>query len=219
TRLQAQAAGVLYHQPAQMAALGPDAILSEFRCSPSCTRGLLLGSEPVCPPDCFQYKGTLDVFLKVVRQEGFSRLWRGTNAGLALAVPTKKLYGYYNFWQGRCFFIIIVSVNKLSLPPGMWKTLNGMLYKIIVFCGLGVLGANFAAGFVAGSLAAGATCPRQIEVCVLFGTLYTSRSIIFHLCYMRRLQQSTFARVAWKVGEEPVLFFTPKYIILLLYLF
>lgn len=51
-----------------------------------------------------------------------------------------------------------------------------------------VLGANFAAGFVAGSLAAGATCPldvaktrRQIEVCVLFGTLYTSCSIIFHL--------------------------------------
>jgi solute carrier family 25 protein 39/40 len=43
-------------------------ILSEFRCSPSCTRGLVLGSEPVCPPDCFQYKGTLDVFLKVVRQ-------------------------------------------------------------------------------------------------------------------------------------------------------
>jgi len=51
-----------------------------------------------------------------------------------------------------------------------------------------VLGANFAAGFVAGSLAAGATCPldvaktrRQIEVCVLFGTLYTSCSIVFHL--------------------------------------
>lgn len=43
-------------------------ILSDFRCSPSCTRGFILGSEPVCPPDCFQYKGTLDVFLKVVRQ-------------------------------------------------------------------------------------------------------------------------------------------------------
>jgi solute carrier family 25, member 39/40 len=93
-------------------------ILSEFRCSPSCTRAIL-GSDPVCPPDCFQYKGTLDVFLKVVRQvmqctfflvdmevtgnvmineltilinwlfqEGFGRLWRGTNAGMALAVPT-----------------------------------------------------------------------------------------------------------------------------------
>ena len=41
------------------------------------------------------------------------------------------------------------------------------------------MGANFAAGFVAGSLAAGATCPldvaktrRQIEVCVLLNTLY-----------------------------------------------
>jgi solute carrier family 25, member 39/40 len=37
-----------------------------------------------------------------------------------------------------------------------------------------VVGANFAAGFVAGSLAAGATCPldvaktrRQIEVCIM----------------------------------------------------
>lgn len=43
-------------------------ILSELRCSPSCTRGIILGSEPICPPDCFQYKGTVDVFLKVVRQ-------------------------------------------------------------------------------------------------------------------------------------------------------
>ncbi|KAL6646606.1 hypothetical protein ACP70R_015683 [Stipagrostis hirtigluma subsp. patula] len=92
TRLQAQAAGVLYHHPPQVAALGPDGMLSEFRCSPSCTRGIILGSEPVCPPDCFQYKGTLDVFLTVVRQEGFGRLWRGTNAGLALAVPTVGIY-------------------------------------------------------------------------------------------------------------------------------
>lgn len=42
-----------------------------------------------------------------------------------------------------------------------------------------VLGANFAAGFVAGSLAAGATCPldvaktrRQIEVCTFFPTSF-----------------------------------------------
>uniref|UniRef100_A0A6V7QYK6 Mitochondrial carrier protein MTM1 n=1 Tax=Ananas comosus var. bracteatus TaxID=296719 RepID=A0A6V7QYK6_ANACO len=29
---------------------------------------------------------------KVVRQEGFARLWRGTNAGLALAIPTVGIY-------------------------------------------------------------------------------------------------------------------------------
>ncbi|XP_052619702.1 mitochondrial carrier protein MTM1 isoform X2 [Lactuca sativa] len=42
---------------------------------------------------CFpQYKGTVDVFQKVIHEEGFSRLWRGTNASLALAVPTVGIY-------------------------------------------------------------------------------------------------------------------------------
>ncbi|TVU06309.1 hypothetical protein EJB05_49516 [Eragrostis curvula] len=256
TRLQAQAAGVLYHHPPQMAALGPDAILSEFRCSPSCTRGIILGSEPVCPPDCFQYKGTLDVFLKVVRQEGFGRLWRGTNAGLALAVPTVGIYlpcyDIFRNWMedftrsnapgltpyaplvagsvARSLACIACSPIELARtrmqaykefrpgvkPPGMWKTLVGVLSPIAsssqnvqnyraLWTGVGaqlardvpfsaicwstlepirrkllglveegnaasVVGANFAAGFVAGSLAAGATCPldvaktrRQIE--------------------------------------------------------
>ncbi|OAY82453.1 Mitochondrial carrier protein MTM1 [Ananas comosus] len=97
TRLQAQAAGVPYYHPSQhqcgrMASLGPSEMLSDFRCSPTCTRSVIFGTEPVCPSDCFQYKGTLDVFFKVVRQEGFARLWRGTNAGLALAIPTVGIY-------------------------------------------------------------------------------------------------------------------------------
>ncbi|GJN16413.1 hypothetical protein PR202_gb03398 [Eleusine coracana subsp. coracana] len=256
TRLQAQAAGVLYNHPPQMAALGPDAILSEFRCSPSCTRGIILGSEPVCPPDCFQYKGTLDVFLKVVRQEGFGRLWRGTNAGLALAVPTVGIYlpcyDIFRNWMedftrsnapgltpyaplvagsvARSLACIACSPIELARtrmqaykefrpgvkPPGMWKTMVGVLSPLAsssqnvqnyraLWTGVGaqlardvpfsaicwstlepirrkllglveegnaasVVGANFAAGFVAGSLAAGATCPldvaktrRQIE--------------------------------------------------------
>jgi len=232
-------------------------ILSEFRCSPSCTRGLIFGSEPVCPPDCFQYKGTLDVFLKVVRQEGFGRLWRGTNAGLALAVPTVGIYlpcyDIFRNWiedftrsnapgltpyaplvagsVARSLACIACSPIELARtrmqaykefrpgvkPPGMWKTLVGVLSPLanssqsvqnyrVLWTGVGaqlardvpfsgicwstlepirrkllglvgeegnaasVLGANFAAGFVAGSLAAGATCPldvaktrRQIE--------------------------------------------------------
>ncbi|KAL5221854.1 hypothetical protein ABZP36_026567 [Zizania latifolia] len=257
TRLQAQAAGVPYYQPSQMASFGPDAILSDFRCSPSCTRGVIFGSEPVCPPDCFQYKGTLDVFLKVVRQEGFGRLWRGTNAGLALAVPTVGIYlpcyDLFRNWiedftrsnapgltpyaplvagsVARSLACIACSPIELARtrmqaykefrpgvkPPGMWKTLLGVLSPLAssnqnaqnyraLWTGVGaqlardvpfsaicwstlepirrkllgivgeegdaasVLGANFAAGFVAGSLAAGATCPldvaktrRQIE--------------------------------------------------------
>ncbi|XP_062195943.1 mitochondrial carrier protein MTM1-like isoform X2 [Phragmites australis] len=254
---KAQAAGVLYHHPPQMAVLGPDAILSEFKCSASCTRGIILGSEPVCPPDCFQYKGTLDLFLKVVRQEGFGRLWRGTNAGLALAVPTVGIYlpcyDIFRNWiedftrsnapgltpyappvagsVARSLACIACSPIELARtrmqaykefrpgvkPPGMWKTLAGVLSPLasssqnvqnyrVLWTGVGaqlardvpfsaicwstlepirrkllglvgeegnagsVLGANFAAGFVAGSLAAGATCPldvaktrRQIE--------------------------------------------------------
>lgn len=43
---------------------------SDLRCSPSCTRGGIAGTEAVCPPDCFQYKGTLDVFYKIIHQVG-----------------------------------------------------------------------------------------------------------------------------------------------------
>ncbi|XP_042479413.1 mitochondrial carrier protein MTM1-like isoform X2 [Macadamia integrifolia] len=97
TRLQAQAAGVPYsrtrhHVSGRMASLGPNTLFSDLRCSPYCPRGGMVGTEAVCPPDCFQYKGTLDVFYKIIRQEGFTRLWRGTNAGLALAIPTVGIY-------------------------------------------------------------------------------------------------------------------------------
>ncbi|CAD5163345.1 mitochondrial carrier protein MTM1-like [Musa acuminata AAA Group] len=259
TRLQAQAAGVPYHHfGRQMASLGPNMMFLDFRCSPSCARAGIIRAELVCPPDCFEYKGTLDVFHKVVRQEGFARLWRGTNAGLALAVPTVGIYlpcyDIFRNWieeftstnapnltpyaplvagsAARSLACIACSPIELARtrmqaykefikgakPPGMWKTLVGVLtsgsttsnqslqgYRVL-WTGLGaqlardvpfsaicwstlepirrrllsiidedgnsasVLGANFAAGFVAGSLAAAATCPldvaktrRQIE--------------------------------------------------------
>ncbi|EMS61911.1 hypothetical protein TRIUR3_09942 [Triticum urartu] len=180
-----------------MAALGPDAILSELRCSPSCTRGIVLGSEPICPPDCFQYKGTVDVFLKVVRQEGFGRLWRGTNAGLALAIPTVGIYlPCYDIFRNKiedftrsnapgltpyaplvagsvarslaCIACSPIELARTRMqaykefqpgvkPPGMWKTLLGVL-------------SPHASSSQNGSLAAGVTCPldvaktrRQIE--------------------------------------------------------
>ncbi|MCL7026101.1 hypothetical protein MKW94_011880, partial [Papaver nudicaule] len=87
TRLQAQVAGVnaTEYICARMTAFG---IFSDLRCDPSCARASLFGASFICPPDCFQYKGTLDVFNKIIQQEGIARLWRGTNAGLALAVPT-----------------------------------------------------------------------------------------------------------------------------------
>ncbi|URD76041.1 Solute carrier family 25 member [Musa troglodytarum] len=175
TRLQAQAAGVAYYPlqhpyGRQMASLGPSTMISDFRCSPSCTRAAVFGTEPVCPPECFHYKGTIDVIYKVVRQEGFVRLWRGTNAGLALAVPTVGIYlpcydifrnwieeftacnvptltPYAPLFAGsfaRSLACVACSPIELARtrmqaykelqigakPPGMWKTLLGVLSSL-----------------------------------------------------------------------------------------
>ncbi|KAL8534513.1 hypothetical protein ACS0TY_010509 [Phlomoides rotata] len=265
TRLQAQAAGVHYSHPlsnltSRMAYFGPHMMFADLRCSPSCTRAGVHGTVSICPPDCFHYKGTLDVFYKIVRQEGFSALWRGTNAGLAVAVPTVGIYlpcydifrnefeeftrqnapgltPYAPFVAGAlarslacasCYPIELArtrmqafkNVHGDKRPPGVWKTLIDVLSQVksttsisnnmpsyrVLWTGLGsqlardvpfsaicwstlepvrrrllgvvgdeanaisVLGANFSAGFVAGSLSAAATCPldvaktrRQIE--------------------------------------------------------
>lgn len=42
-------------------------MLPDWRCSTSSTRAVV-GSEPVCPPECNRYKGTMDVIYKVIRQ-------------------------------------------------------------------------------------------------------------------------------------------------------
>ncbi|KAK1301396.1 Mitochondrial carrier protein MTM1 [Acorus calamus] len=263
TRLQAQAAGVpnspTEHVRKRLVSLGPYTMFSEVRCSPSCTRGGgIFGTAYFCPEECYRYKSTLDVFYKIIRQEGFTRLWRGTNAALALAVPTVGIYLpcydiFRNWIEGftnqnapsltpyaplvagsvaRSLACISCSPIELARtrmqaykelqgtkPPGMLKTLLGVLTPMrstnslqslnsyrVLWTGVGaqlardvpfsgicwstlepirrrllgligedgnaasVLGANFTAGFVAGSLAAAATCPldvaktrRQIE--------------------------------------------------------
>ncbi|CAH2077732.1 unnamed protein product [Thlaspi arvense] len=265
TRLQAQAAGVSYSHPlsyaiGRMAFFGPNMMFADLRCSPSCSRAGVHGTVSICPPDCFQYKGTFDVFTKIIRQEGMGRLWRGTNAGLALAVPMVGIYlPFYDMFRNRleelsrehapavtigvplvagalarslactvCYPIELARTRMQAFktakggmkPPGVLKTLVGVVSEVrtannlesslhnyrILWRGLGaqlardvpfsaicwaslepmrkrllgivgndtnaigVLGANFSAGFVAGSIAAAATCPldvartrRQIE--------------------------------------------------------
>ncbi|CAI9274129.1 unnamed protein product [Lactuca saligna] len=256
TRLQAQAAGVAYLHPmtnltSRMAVFGPNMMFADLRCSPSCSRAGVHGTVSICPPDCFEYKGTLDVFYKIIRQEGFGRLWRGTNAGLALAIPTVGIYlPCYDIFRNwfeefaaenapsmtpyapllagslsrslactTCYPIELARTrmqafkdfNTGKKAPGLWKmlldvkTTNVQSYRAL-WTGLGaqlardvpfsaicwstlepvrrrllgvvgeeanaasMLGVNFSAGFVAGSLAAAATCPldvaktrRQIE--------------------------------------------------------
>lgn len=263
TRLQAQAAGVQYAHPlsnvmSRMAFFGPNMMFADLRCSPTCTRAGIQGTVSICPPDCFQYKGTLDVLYKIVRQEGVTRLWRGTNAGLALAIPMVGIYlpfydifrihmeeyaaknapsmgPYVPFVAGAvarslacttCYPIELARTRMQAFketgkkPPGVLKTLIGIVSNVsgtsnsqsklqnyrLLWTGLGaqlardvpysaicwstlepmrrkfsalmggdtssltILGSNFAAGFIAGSLSAGATCPldvartrRQIE--------------------------------------------------------
>ncbi|KAF7816727.1 mitochondrial carrier protein MTM1 [Senna tora] len=264
TRLQAQAAGVNYSHPlsnvtGRMAHFGPNMLFADLRCSPSCTRAGIHGTVSICPPECFRYKGTLDVLYKIVQQEGFARLWRGTNAGLALAVPTVGIYlpcyDIFRNWLedftaknvpsttpyiplvagsmarslacATCYPIELARTRMQAFkeigrkPPGVfqtlldvvsqvkstnnlhnslqgyrglwtgmssqlardvpfsaicWSTLEPIRRKLFDLVGgdeanaMGVLGTNFSAGFVAGSLAAAATCPldvaktrRQIE--------------------------------------------------------
>lgn len=45
-------------------------MFADLRCSPLCTRAGVHGTVSMCPPDCFHYKGTLDVFYKIIRQVG-----------------------------------------------------------------------------------------------------------------------------------------------------
>ncbi|CAN4108373.1 unnamed protein product [Withania somnifera] len=259
TRLQAQAAGVPYDRLSSLGHVDSNTVLTGVKYNSSGTRAVL-GAEPTCSPECFRYKGTFDVFCKVIRQEGFTRLWRGTNASLTLAIPSVGIYlplydifrismeeytlrnvpiatPYVPLVAGSlarsiacvtCYPVELARTRMQAFkdtkngvkPPGVWKTLVGVVSPVnsansyqnsmqvyrLLWTGLGaqlardvpfsaicwstlepvrrkllgvvgdeasattVLGANFSAGFVAGSLAAAATCPldvartrRQIE--------------------------------------------------------
>ncbi|KAG9142360.1 hypothetical protein Leryth_016851 [Lithospermum erythrorhizon] len=301
TRLQAQAAGVPYTHPLsnsilRMSFFGPNMMFADLRCSPSCARAGVHGTVSICPPDCFQYKGTLDVFYKIIRQEGFTRLWRGTNAGLALAIPTVGIYfPFYDIFHNQleeftsqnapslkplapglagslARFIACTSCYPIELaktrmqafkdmhsgkrPPGVMKTLievissvrsspnvtnlqsyralwtglsaqlardvpySAILWPIIEqvrrpllkLMGddtntLGILGANFSAGFVAGSIAAAATCPldvaktrRQIEKDPIRAMRMTTRETLVEVFRGGGLR-GLFAGVGPRVGR------------------
>ncbi|CAL1390986.1 unnamed protein product [Linum trigynum] len=305
TRLQAQAAGVAYSHPLsnvvnRMAYFGPTMLFADLRCSPSCTRAGLHGTVSMCPPDCFQYKGTFDVFNKIVRQEGFARLWRGTNAALALAVPTVgiylPLYDVFRIWleektsesiPGAAPYVPLVAGSlarslacmtcypvelartrmqafkaaQNGKAPGVLKTLLEALTHVqgtdnprtnwrgyrLLWTGMGaqlardvpfsgicwallepmrrnllsvvgddanvvsVLGANFSAGFIAGSVAAAATCPldvaktrRQIEMDPVRALSMTTRRTLMEIWRdggMRTLFTGVGARVG-RVGPS-----------------
>lgn len=291
TRLQAQAAGVLYqHETRHITSLSAEAV-----CPPVCPRGGVSGVTLLCPPTCYRYNGTFDVFYKIIRQEGILRLWRGTNAGLVLAVPTVGIYlpcydifrdslerYSSNNWPqlapyapliagslARSLACIICSPIELAKvrmqaqrevragvkPPGMGKTLLGVLSTVtsasggplqgvrVLWTGVGaqlardvpfsaicwatleplrrefqqwlsleasavsILGANFSAGFIAGSIAAAATCPldvvktrRQIEKDPV-KVLRTSTRLILMQIWRKEGIQGLFMGVIPRVGR------------------
>ncbi|KAL3517254.1 hypothetical protein ACH5RR_024156 [Cinchona calisaya] len=277
TRLQAQAAGVPYNNClSSPACFETHGMLSDIKHNPSSTRAVL-DTAPTCLEECSRYKGTLDVFYKVIRQEGFTRLWRGTNASLALAVPSVGIYmPLYDIFRNimevqaaekaptlvpyvplvagslartiACITFYPVDLARTRMqafrdhqpgkkPPGVLKTLVGVISPVtsasnhqtlqsyrILWTGLGaqlardvpfsaicwstlepvrrrilglmgdktsvsgVLGANFCAGFAAGSLAAAATCPldvartrRQIEKDPVRALTMTTRQTLLEI--------------------------------------
>ncbi|KAJ6334615.1 hypothetical protein OIU78_011480 [Salix suchowensis] len=238
TRLQAQAAGVPYKVLCGTVCFESNTMFPHLKGSPHA----FPGSQQLCASECNRYKGAMDVFYKVIRQEGIGRLWRGTNASLALAVPTVGIYMpcydifrnsmeefttqscpsltpyvplvagavarslscitcYPLSWQGHACrhlkkhallgeqttlksckatasFGLDLEHSLLVMSPYSaicWATLEPTRRQILALLGdeggaSRVLGANFSAGFVAGTLAAAATCPfdvaktrRQIE--------------------------------------------------------
>ncbi|KAL4390610.1 hypothetical protein AHAS_Ahas03G0162300 [Arachis hypogaea] len=177
TRLQAQAAGVPYRY--HYICLQPNAVCQSLSTSAA--------APPPCHSGCNCYKGTLDVLHKVARQEGFIRLWRGTSASLALAVPTVGIYmPCYDIF--RNFMEEFTTQNAPNLTPyvplvagsvarslacvscypvELARTRMQIRKKLLGLRGdeataATILGANFTAGFVAGTVTAAATCPLDV---------------------------------------------------------
>ncbi|GFP91942.1 mitochondrial carrier protein mtm1 [Phtheirospermum japonicum] len=65
TRLQAQAAGVLYDGSCHVGCFETSPMLPELKYVSSA-----VGTQPSCSADCTRYRGTLDVFYKIIKQVG-----------------------------------------------------------------------------------------------------------------------------------------------------
>ncbi|KAK9724728.1 hypothetical protein RND81_05G095000 [Saponaria officinalis] len=153
TRLQAQAAGAQYAHPlsnpvGRMSFFGPTTMFADLRCSPTCTRAGTQGTVSICPPECFRYKGTLDVLYKIVRQVGiylpFYDVFRSRMEDLA-AENALSMQPYIPLVAGAlarslacttCYPIELARTRMQAFkesgkkPPGVVKTLVGIVSNV-----------------------------------------------------------------------------------------
>ena len=74
-------------------------MFTDLRCSPSCSRAGVHGTVSICPPDCFQYKGTFDVFTKIIRQ-----------VCLPCSVKkTRTFFFFFFFWLELVLFLSLFT--------------------------------------------------------------------------------------------------------------
>ncbi|KAL7618879.1 hypothetical protein Lser_V15G03257 [Lactuca serriola] len=93
----------------RMAVFGPNMMFADLRCSPSCTRAGVHGTVSICPPDCFEYKGTLDVFYKIIRRDL-------EDYGEA---PMLALHWLYQLWESICLAMTSFGIGLKSLQLKM----------------------------------------------------------------------------------------------------
>ncbi|KAK9121703.1 hypothetical protein Syun_019320 [Stephania yunnanensis] len=155
TRLQAQAAGVLYshnqqHVRERVTSFRTNPMYSHLRCSASCTCAGFVGTEAVCPLETFQYKGTLDVFFKIIHQVGIylpcydifrnrmENLTKRKAPHLTPYVPlvagsmarSLAVISCYPVELARTRMQAFKEIESGVKPPGVWKTLLGVVSPI-----------------------------------------------------------------------------------------
>lgn len=75
-------------------------------------------------PECLIYDGSLNIFNKIVKQEGIHTLWKGTNLNLLMAIPN---IGFY-----LPFYDILYNYFKNNGLDNLAPVLSGIISRTLV---------------------------------------------------------------------------------------